>query len=70
MKKYVYLNFSTKLGKTLYEIIFGKGIEFKDTITTLNALTTHFLQIAKISNFSLSKVQDSPQIVLAPHHLF
>jgi hypothetical protein len=54
----------------LYEIIFGKGIEFKDKITTLNALTTHFLQIAKASNFSLSKVQDSPQIFLAPHHLF
>jgi hypothetical protein len=54
----------------LCEIIFGKGIELEDTIARLNAFTTHFLQIVKASDFSLSKVQDSPQTFLAPHHPF
>jgi hypothetical protein len=35
---------------------FGKGIELEDTIATLNALTTNFVQIAKASDFSLPKV--------------
>jgi hypothetical protein len=35
---------------------FGKGIELEDIIATLNALNTHFFQIAKASDFSLPKV--------------
>ncbi len=41
--------------------VFGKGIEHKDIIATPNALTTHFVQITKASDLSLSKVQDFSQ---------
>jgi hypothetical protein len=32
---------------------FGKGIEHEDIIATPNVLTTHSLQIAKASDFSI-----------------
>jgi hypothetical protein len=43
------------------KIVFKNGIEHTDIIATPNALTTHFVQIAKASDFSLSKVQDFSQ---------
>jgi hypothetical protein len=49
--------------------VFEKGIEHEDTIATLNASTTHFLQITKVSDFSLSKVQDSPWGMLFCEHV-
>jgi hypothetical protein len=33
--------------------VFGKGIELENTIATSNALTTHFVQTKKVSDFSL-----------------
>ncbi len=65
-----FLIFSTNLGKTMFEIIFDKGIAHKDIIVTLNALTTHFPQIANANDFSLLKVQEFPQTSFAPHHPF
>jgi len=41
------------------KIIFKKGIEHENIIATLNVLTTYVLQIAKASDFSLLKVQNS-----------
>jgi hypothetical protein len=54
----------------MFEIIFDKGIAHKDIIVTLNALTTHFPQIANANDFSLLKVQEFPQTSFAPHHPF
>jgi hypothetical protein len=56
--------------KHLVKTIFKKGIKHEDIIATLNILTTHFQQIAKASDFSLSKVQDFPQTFSTLHHLF
>ncbi len=52
------------------KIIFKKGITHEDIIVTLNALVTHFPQIAKTNDFSLLKVQDFPQTSFIPHHPF
>jgi hypothetical protein len=50
--------------------IFEEGIAHKDIIITLNASTTHSPQIAKLRDFSLLKVQNSPQTSFVPHHPF
>jgi len=49
---------------------FKNKVTHYDIITTLNALITHFPQIAKASDFSLSKVQDFPQHIFLHIILF
>jgi hypothetical protein len=44
--------------KQCFKIIFERGIAHEDIIATLNTLITHSPQIAKVSDFSLLKVQD------------
>jgi hypothetical protein len=44
-KTYIYLVFFTKLGKTLCEKNFMKGIEVEDSNASLNVLITHSPQI-------------------------
>jgi len=46
-KTYIYFVFFTKLGKTLYEKNFMKGIEVEDSNVGLNVLITHSPQIVK-----------------------
>jgi hypothetical protein len=49
----------------------GKGIEHEDIIATPNVLTTHSLQIAKASDFSISKnVQFSTNIFYSTSSFF
>jgi hypothetical protein len=49
-KMYTYLVFFIKLGKTLCEKHFMKGIEIEDPNANLNALITHFPQILKAND--------------------
>ncbi len=65
-----FLNFLHQFKQNNIKTMLKNGIAHEDIIATLNILTTHSLQITKTSDFSLLKVQDSPQTSFVPHHPF
>jgi hypothetical protein len=54
----------------MFENNFQKRNFTRGNNVTLNVLTTRSPQIANASDFSLLKLQDSPQTSFDPHHFF
>jgi len=54
----------------MFENNFQKGNFTQGNNVTLNVLTTRSPQITKASDFSLLKLQDSPQKSFDPHQFF